>query len=536
MTGQKKELASLGDKRALICKEFDGISLESKVVSILENLGVTIIEELPSYVKAHPLTTRKYTFTPTHIGVLKSIIFLSNIEGLKATLNKVAALDADEKRCLRLLFSKIYPHELKADYRDVLKHLPLFETMKEDDKPSSFVSCVDVNLAAPRNLPPIPLSQKMLDVTGTDSQHLAALLDVTLLNEVELLTSVVFADIENGFYEPHNVQDIMMYVLKNFYIFQEMSSHFKDILKSLPFIMRKDLFVPPYRFYDPDHELLQTLFLTEEQNFPHGVYSDSAIVSILREIGLRGPREMEPEDLLESAYVVQDLSESNQCSPSQISAKSDAIMEYLTKYPDILDIQTDGGPLSHELANIKWVKVQSRKTPLYPLALRWFASDLPNPSFQKPKDVTSNEYAELTGSIQPVVSIETSSPVAKHFAWNRGPELPVIVEHFYNIVQCYAGSEKAKYTELVSGVYEALTRSEVNEVLEALDRQGLEKWVWHGDGFCGVQQAVFEECFMDLSPFIFNIPNVLQPLQEFFKSCGVKETCCLTYVLKQVNI
>jgi hypothetical protein len=140
----KTDLVPLANKCSLICRDFDGASLDQTMTSLLEKLGVTVIEELPSFIKAHPLVTRKYTFTPTAIGVLKSVIALTNITGLPDVLNKITNLKPEEKRSLRLLFSKIYPHELKTDYRDVLRHLPLFETMSHESKDVEFISCVQV--------------------------------------------------------------------------------------------------------------------------------------------------------------------------------------------------------------------------------------------------------------------------------------------------------------------------------------------------------------------------------------------------------
>lgn len=56
------------------------------------------------------------------------------------------------------------------------------------------------------------------------------------------------------------------------------------------------MLLTPDRFYDPDQGLLQKLFLFEE-NFPVGVYSEPSTLAVLREIGLRGVEDVEPEDL-----------------------------------------------------------------------------------------------------------------------------------------------------------------------------------------------------------------------------------------------
>ena len=62
-----------------------------------------------------------------------------------------------------------------------------------------------------------------------------------------------------------------------------MSAGFRKTVRSLAFMPRADMLTTVDRFYDPDHDLLQKLFLFEE-NFPAGQYSDPAVVAVLREV------------------------------------------------------------------------------------------------------------------------------------------------------------------------------------------------------------------------------------------------------------
>ncbi len=55
-----------------------------------------------------------------------------------------------------------------------------------------------------------------------------------------------------------------------------------------------------------DTILMIIVFPSGEENFPVGEYSDPAMVAILREIGLRGLHDVEPEDLMETAQQIQD--------------------------------------------------------------------------------------------------------------------------------------------------------------------------------------------------------------------------------------
>ena len=66
-----------------------------------------------------------------------------------------------------------------------------------------------------------------------------------------------------------------------------------------------------------------------------GEYSDPAVVAVLREVGLRGVEDVEPEDLLESACTIQQLYGSavgNSSRMQQLIHKSDALLEYLHRH------------------------------------------------------------------------------------------------------------------------------------------------------------------------------------------------------------
>jgi len=124
------------------------------------------------------------------------------------------------------------------------------------------------------------------------------------MNIAQLLMTIVFPDIESAHYEHSDVESIMLYALKHYHSFMDIDKSFRKTLKSLAFLRKGDMLLTPDRFYDPDHTLLQKLFLCEE-NFPSSAYSEQAIVMVLREVGLRGVEDVEAEDLHEAALTIQ---------------------------------------------------------------------------------------------------------------------------------------------------------------------------------------------------------------------------------------
>ena len=53
----------------------------------------------------------------------------------------------------------------------------------------------------------------------------------------------------------------MLYVLRHYHTFIDLDPGFRDTLRNLAFLPRKDMFLTTDRFYDPDSDLLQKLFI-----------------------------------------------------------------------------------------------------------------------------------------------------------------------------------------------------------------------------------------------------------------------------------
>ena len=188
---------------AVVVRRADGLSLGGELELIAGKLGLTVVDTPPDFVRGHAAAERDYLFAPTYLGVLRAVRRRcregagaggggGGREAVVALL--VGRATAGEKRRLRELFAKISAHELTAaddDLRDLLAHLPLFETLDgSGGGPSQFVSAAEVALSAPAERMSIPLSRRLLDVSSSDSQTLAQLLSVRRLEPAQLLTEV----------------------------------------------------------------------------------------------------------------------------------------------------------------------------------------------------------------------------------------------------------------------------------------------------------------------------------------------------------
>ena len=521
---------------ALLIRRADGLSLGSELEQIATKLGMTVVDTPPDYIRGHVVAERDYLFAPTYMGVLRAVqrrCGSSSRERIaELLLQQTTAL---EKKRLRELFAKIAPHELHEEYHELLSHLPLFETLDgSGSSPSHFVSAADVALSAPAERMSIPVSQKLLDVSSADSQTLAQLLSIRRLEPAQLLTEVVFLDIEHGFHDSAGVRRIMLYVIRSYHRLAESDADFQRTLRSLAFIERGGTLMPAERFYDPADDLLRRMFVLQD-NFPPSPFTDAASVSVLRDLGLRSVDDVDAADVREAALCISQLA-ADKSVVDRLSDKSAAILDYIQRYPAQLSADSgDGIPLGQALMDIPWARRATARPKFYPSLLPWYSDPQP---FYRPADMVRRGLASAVGSVQPVAMSDISEPVQQSFGWDRPLPVSSIIDHLVSTITSYNGRDKALYSEIVRSTYAELSRVEEPGVLyEGLRQRGVEEWIWHGDGFAAPDHVVFvPPSFMDLRPFVYGVAAELLPFGELLVGAGVTQTARLVDVLTKVRL
>ena len=79
---------------------------------------MTVVDELPDYVKSHPVVLRLYVCSPTYLGVLRALERRCAAQGpevVSATIAERAT--TEQKRALRQLFAKLSVYELSREQR-----------------------------------------------------------------------------------------------------------------------------------------------------------------------------------------------------------------------------------------------------------------------------------------------------------------------------------------------------------------------------------------------------------------------------------
>jgi len=541
------ELVQLSGDQTCLAREMDGLSLSRELEDVVRLVGIIVIDDLPDYVKSHPLVLRQFVFSPSYLGVLRALERQCSSRGQDVIISLIAEhATVDQKCALRQLFSKLSVYELSREYSDLLVQLPLFEAADGSGRTptdrgpgdcSSFVSASMISAAAPAEKLPFRLSRPLLDTTSPDAQALGKLLGIKSLNMTQLLIQVVFPDIEAAYYEHDEVQDIMLYVLRHYHFFADVDRSFRKTLCSLPFMPKGDMLTTIDRFYDPDHELLQKLFLFEE-NFPSGEYADQAIVAVLREVGLRGVEDVEPEDLLESACTIQQLYGSavgNSSRMQLLIQKSDALLEYLHRHKSRLRAVCSGTEktLSTAMSDVCWVRSMSARPTVYPQSVRWHGG---SQVFFKPTEMVVRASINLVGSVQPVVAAEIYAEVSIQFGWDQIPPLENIVSHLANVVSSYDPRDKVLFMEMSRSIYAELSKHDSATVAGLLNRHDiLTDWIWHGDGFTRPGRMVISPPFTDLRPYVHSLPTEMSIFADFFTGFGMQAACDVLGVLVTIK-
>ncbi len=69
------ELSPLSPPHGIVLRHFDGLRLDD-LEMIMEKIGVTVIDDLPAYITAHPMVPKYYVSSPSFVGILKVCHFI----------------------------------------------------------------------------------------------------------------------------------------------------------------------------------------------------------------------------------------------------------------------------------------------------------------------------------------------------------------------------------------------------------------------------------------------------------------------------
>ena len=500
-------LTKLNKPSKVVVSKLDG-RLEKPVVDVLKVLGVMIMQEYP--LSLHPALLPTFVNPPSAEGVLHSMAACTSSSIMSVGMLSAILLEKVDdfgKRALRNFVSKAQC--FRQEEKELLLYLPLFETLSE-----KFVSKKEGFCAAPEERPPVTPRRELIDIKEASSIRLVRMLDIRIPKTTEYLCEEVFPDAIDGHYSGEEIDRLMAFVLKRYHVYasREGDARFEGMMKEVPFVSTKSGRMRALDLFDPREELLKTLFAGEDV-FPVGTqYTDPAVLAVLERLGMKNEKMIAAQDLFQIAESITENS-------STSTARSAALMKYLTQNPTKLQDTISGQSLGLLLRDIAWVPVLKQRPDGFPESLHFFGESDKERYFYKPTEVKSKEIASLIGSVRPIIEI-SSRKLMEYFSWDKKPCVLDVVEHFRTVIVDYKRDEKPHYVLMVKEIYSFLSSTNPVDVLNEIPR-----WIWNGDGFSSPKVVLAEKPAIDLSPYICTLPLEMIEYSELFLMFGMQKQC-----------
>ena len=522
-------LARLCEPSRVVVKQIYGHYLDDGVSDILIKLGVLIMTDYPSFIGNHPAVLGRFVYPPSVEGVLKAMVVSSTMM-TSGKLPEIVrtVLSTREKQLLRSFLVDIKGTQVGQAEYGVLYCLPVFETLAK-----KFVSAKDGLCAAPPEPLPITIRGDLVDVSQQDSMAFARLLGVKILTPVELLCQVVFPDIKRGCYSEEQIDKLMEHVLDRYVSAIRKNAYFKRNLQDLAFVSRQKGRARPCELFDPRNAIVKTLFVHEDV-FPSHTYSSPSVLVVLEELGMKGGDDITATDLYHSAQMISKFPN----IPS-LKEKSKGILRFLNEDPQKMLDLVSGQPLGMLLITIPWVSRQEQRPYDYPSNLPyWKTEEEENRRFFKPFELKSHQFANLIGTVMPVVDVDKCETISQFFGWQDEPPVNQVVQHLETAVRYYSEEQKPYYIVMLTEIYRFLGEHH-HDVDEAFDATNVVPWVWNGDGFSLPSHLLATRPPIDLTPYIRCLPVDLRQHCRLFKYFGMQKECdpsVLTQVLRMIKV
>ena len=480
------------------------------------------MESLPDYLKHHPCVLDTYVHRPSVHGVLQAMaVSASDCLGMLSAvlLDMQDKGRGDDVLSLRKFISK--SESLEPREKEIISSLPLFE---ETGQPHSFVSKKDVWGAAPQDvddyLVALPTAAKFIDTRADDARRLVSLLDMKPVTIIGFLLHGIFPCVREDAYCGEDIDKVMNVVMRRYDIHSGNRVRLQEEMRDLAFVPTKHRRVKGREIFDPRNERLCHIF-AEEDVFPIGEqYNDPTVLAVLQKLGIKSENEITAQDLFQSTRTVSEIP-----NKRRAEVKSEAIMAYLESYPNKLEEPIDGKELGDVLHETCWISRINQTPDRFPRSLPFTGTAEVKPIFYKPSEIHSADFVDLIGSVRPIVKVQSCWKVAKHFGWDKKPQVTLVVKHLKLVIDCYSQQEKSLYLMMVAKLYSFLVDAEHALVRNSFEEMNIVRWIWNGDGFSAPLEILAEKPLFDLSPYILSLPPEMKQYQTLFAMHGLAVEC-----------
>jgi len=514
-----------------------GSTLSSGVASVLELLGACIVDDLPEYVRSHAAVVGNCVRLPLSEDIVEVMYNAYQLHGGKKSLERIrCGMTAGEKADVIEIMARVQSTGLEACHMRFLRMLPVFECVGSgtDDCEPVYASVEEVGRIAPVKHISIPIDTRYLAVIDdANATKAATVLGAQFVTITSILKEQLSSKLHTSKLEEDLADHLSEMVITNFPTYSNEDPSFAETLSKVPFVRTsvKGSLASPSALFDPDSPELH-LLLPDADVFPADHYCQPEVLGYLRKMGLKTLKDITAGELLASMTSIDNLGTSGD-TLAAARASSLAMIEFLGSHSDYLWHEVNGQLLLNWASSLCWVASMLERPVLYPESLAWCGAD---EVLHVPTAVTSNGWAPVVGSVQPVVLC--TQELARAFGWDLQPEMANIVIHLKSIVASYKSTEKAQYLALLMGVYDSLSRTVPSDLMSVLEKLSVHSWVWHGDGFVSIKQMLLHRGGVDLRPYVYILPSEIESYGHFFLQCGAIDRVSVeTYmnVLNSIN-
>ncbi|XP_072039950.1 sacsin-like [Amphiura filiformis] len=493
-------------------------TLSDAICTYLETLDIVVVRHyLPSFIAQHPQVDTIIK-SPNYVGVAAVLESAWKTHGNRVIQNVTLSgngLKADIKN--------LFKHaSLSAQSKRLLSQLPLFATSDHN-----YMSVSQVKIAVPSGFHGVPVKRLRTRflLQQDESDSLAINLGARRIPEQDLLSTYIFPDIENNFYNSQENTLIMTWVLER--------PTYDSRVKNIRFVPTDGGLCRPQELFLPDEPRLRLLFQGQPV-FPVGVYASGKPLHCLKRVGMRGLSTIKPQEMLEIAQKV---------SASHNAAVARALFDHITDNSHLLSKDASYNrirkPLGKFLRDIAWVPCEAVPPTEYPQTLKWYGSSA---GLCRPEQVALIDHAALLlGSVKPLVKVHRQrDEFNTFFDWhgidsNKYPTVEDVFKHLKNVAASYQnGQNVQKMTNAVDAVYKFLNQSPIRFISNICNDRTREL-IWHGNGFTTPNKIAFDSgtISVNLAPYLFTLPSMLRQYRGFFEAMGVEQQFT-TNVLNEV--
>uniref|UniRef100_W5M0P3 Sacsin molecular chaperone n=2 Tax=Lepisosteus oculatus TaxID=7918 RepID=W5M0P3_LEPOC len=524
------ELLRLKTPSPIILESEEESPLPEHLPEIIKKLGGIIIQKLDSSLQ-HPLL-HKYIHPPTACSVLQ----IMDRSSTQRVASQVTAFPAKYKVALRSFLARL-PDVNEKEMR-ILQELMIFEKigpLDEKGTPAFTVLKGAKALQHAAKLPPnIRLSVNVIDNSDEAAVRLIKMLNVEQLKSTDCL-KLIIQDIEKGFYSKEEITEIMLWVLKHLSFLKNENPAVIQWLSSLKFIQTAHgKLVAATELFDPELEILQSLFYTEEKiRFPPSTFTSSPdILHSLRQLGLKNEVQLSEKDVLQVARKIEDLQRTVRSEWGPLLEKAKTLLTILTKQTKLVK----SSEIQVSLQKLKWVPVCKDRPLNYPHSLEWKGDNLNISSLCEMCDISQ---AVLVGSSVALVE-RISAGMKKALKLSIEPQVDQVLQHLKAVVdwhrsQAFTTEDWYQFQQILLEIYEFMQEhlESAREVIKSLPFA----WVWTGKTFSSPVQTVLKPIpDLDLQPYLYSLPKTIAKFHKLFQFCGSVEQVIPEHVFEVISI